>query len=118
MELTTVPPTLDDFVNQDNYVDEYNDAASEGILPDHGQNGVNVGYPMGYPYPGYPYPYPAGYPYPQAPGTNGALPPYMAQPTTVKPGKPTKKPPSWADENDKNETLNPTGSKYCSFTIL
>ncbi|CAG5113025.1 Oidioi.mRNA.OKI2018_I69.chr2.g7176.t1.cds [Oikopleura dioica] len=110
VEITTVPPTLDDFVNQDNYVDEYNDAASEGILPDHGQNGVNVGYPMGYPYPGYPYPYPAGYPYPQAPGTNGALPPYMAQPTTVKPGKPTKKPPSWADENDKNETLNPTGA--------
>jgi len=105
-----LPPTLDDFVEQDNYVDEYNDAES-GILPDHGQNGVQVGYPMGgYPMGGYPmgYPYPAGYPYPHAP--NGAMPPYMAPPTTEKPKKPTKRPPGWADENDKNETLNPRGA--------
>lgn len=96
-------------MEQDNYVDEYNDAES-GILPDHGQNGVAVGYPVGgYPMAGYPmgYPYPAGYPYPQAP--NGGMPPYMASPTTEKPTKATKKPPGWADENDKNETLNPRG---------
>ena len=40
----TEEATNDDFVEVDNYVDDYNEAAENGVLPDHGQG--QMPYPM------------------------------------------------------------------------
>ena len=72
--------TRDDFVKTDNYVDDYNDVAPDGVLPDHGQGQVpymvHPGYVPGMVHPGlYPGMYPGMYPAGMRPAVPAAVPP-------------------------------------------